>query len=127
MRNWCHATLALPRGFFFDDLFKELKILDFNMRHVNTAGLAFQALNAGQPRLPYQARTGRRIVSESMRPKKRSKGGSPAGEEAQVLMACSGNGRIVDIPASGQPYPARGRWVDGRAKGAGAHTKGKGR
>ena len=124
VRNWCHATLALPRGFFFDNLFKSLRILDFNMRHVNTAGLAFQAVKAAQPNLPFQARIGNRIVSEAMRPKNRIKGGSPAAEEAQVLMACSGNGRIVDIPAIGQPYPARGRWVDGDGKEMNTHPKG---
>jgi hypothetical protein len=127
VRQWCHATRPLPSGFFFDAEVRRFAELDFEMRSVNLAGLAFQAQPGARASLPFQAVRGARIVSNRMpvrstkesgdpRPRKRGRG-RPASRPAarprppQVVLECGADGQLRERPAEGLGSTMRGAWV----------------
>lgn len=72
VRKWCHATLKLPPGFFFDQDLRTQGKAPFAMRTLNMVALALQRgshLSQGHPQqaeLPFQARQGARVISAEM-------------------------------------------------------------
>ena len=112
VRNWCHATRPLPPAFFFDDLLRRHAGLDFEMRHINLAGLAFQVSDYGRVFSPFRAREGERIVSSALPAREGPRAAPGAPVPAKVVLACAPDGHLHERPAATiGPYP-RGRWRD---------------
>ncbi|MBI4084026.1 MAG: hypothetical protein HY423_15595 [Candidatus Lambdaproteobacteria bacterium] len=136
--QWCHATVAMPRGFCFDDLLRARAGVTFRMRDLNLAGLAVQNVRGGSPLAPFVARPGSRIVSAPMASREAAgepqRGGRPAPksqprasraasagapapapvppppERPRIVLACTPAGALAERPAAPYgPFP-RGVW-----------------
>jgi len=108
--HWCHATVPLPRSFFFDEPLRERAGIDFRMRELNLGALAVQNLEGQAPGAPFRARSGQRAVSDPMPAR-----GAPgrAAERPRIVLVCGPQGRLSEIPAGGLgPHP-RGLWLEG--------------
>jgi hypothetical protein len=103
-RRWCHATVALPEGFFFDEELRRRGRLPLRMRELNLSGLALQNVSAGGPQLPFAPRAGSRAVSALLP-------GRGAAAAEPVVLLCAPDGRLRERPARELGPVARGDWV----------------
>jgi SAM-dependent methyltransferase len=104
-RRWCHATVPLPRPFFFDDVLQGEGGLPLRMRELNLSALVMQATPSGEVRPPFRGRRGMRAVSAPL------PGRPPHAEGAPVVLVCSPTGRLVEYPLGATGALARGDWI----------------
>jgi SAM-dependent methyltransferase len=116
VRNWCHATERLPPGFFFDATLRQRAGLSFEMRDLQLAALAVQALPGTQAAPPFRPRRGERIVSAPLRP--RGPQGATPDTGARVVLACAPDGRLHERPAPPGGVYTRGEWSGPAPEGA---------
>lgn len=103
-RRWCHATVRLPRPFFFDRELREQGGLRLGMQTLNLAGLAVQEVPDPQPRPPFARAEGSRVVSDPM-PAQR-----PGAAGSRVVLLCTPQGRLAEVQGERLAPPTRGRW-----------------
>jgi len=117
--RWCHATLALPRGFFFDSRLKGEGGLGFGMSELNMGALAVQAAESGRVAAPFIHRKGSRVVSDALpaRPNRRAVPGRAGAGPGQVVLLCTPQGRIDERSREGLRGLFRGAWLEEPRKG----------
>jgi hypothetical protein len=129
VRNWCHAEVPLPGGFFFDRTLREQGGVDFAMREINMAALVVHNTgvhNTGSGRVeaPFSPQKGERVVSNPMPERKAGPKTKSASQPVQsgdsVVLICGADGRLHERPARTLANPGkgvRGSWIDGDGRG----------
>ena len=107
---WCHATIALPRDFYFDRVLRSQGGLTMAMNELNLAGLVVQKTGKPMPSVPFGARRGSRIVSGILQ---RRRGPRPAGSDSPQILLCGADGRLREEIAARISLPVRGGWHPG--------------
>ncbi|MEE8396092.1 MAG: small ribosomal subunit Rsm22 family protein [bacterium] len=117
--RWCHATFPLPRPFFFDRPLREEGGLRFSMRELNLCGLALRAgvdaTEKGAPpgRLRGDSPGTGRVVS-GLLPAGGGRGRQPPEglDAGPVVLLCTPEGKLREIPAAGLGRNPRGSWAE---------------
>jgi hypothetical protein len=104
-RRWCHATVPLGRGFFFDEPLRRQGKLPLRMRELNLSALALQASASGVPEPPFCARRGSRVVSALLPGRESFSANEP------VALLCTPEGRLREQAARDLGRPWRGGWA----------------
>lgn len=124
VRQWCHASRAVPPEFFFDEALRTRGAVGFEMKRLNLAGLAVQVTAGGRVAPPFRARQGVRIVSDAMPPARgqgaRKPSRDPSARPGRVVLECAPDGKLHERDARGLGPQPRGAWVPGgRTRGEG--------